>query len=99
MADRRRYEVMFIVDPRMEDPSIQQAVDRYLGVVRDRGGEVAKVDHWGRRKLAYEMNHLSEGYYVVAEMDTEAAVVDELDRVLRLADELVRHKIVRPGKD
>jgi small subunit ribosomal protein S6 len=99
MADRRRYEVMFIVDPRLEDSSIQQAVDRYLGVVRERGGEVAKVDHWGRRKLAYELNHLHEGYYVVADCDAEPQAMNELDRVLRLADELVRHKIVRPGKD
>ena len=99
MADRRHYEVMLIVDPRLEDPSIQQAVDRYLGVVRERGGEVGQVDHWGRRKFAYELNHLHEGYYVVAGLDAEPPAIDELDRVLRLADELVRHKIVRPGKD
>jgi len=99
MADRRRYEVMLIVDPRLEDSSIQQAVDRYLGVVRERGGEVTKVDQWGRRKFAYEMHHLHEGYYVVAECDAEPQAMDELGRVLRLADELVRHKIVRPGKD
>ena len=99
MADRRQYEVMLIVDPRLEDSSIQQAVDRYLGVARDQGGEVGKVDHWGRRKFAFEMKHLHEGYYVVAEMNAEPKAMDELDRVLRLADELVRHKIVRPGKD
>jgi small subunit ribosomal protein S6 len=98
MADRRRYEVMMIVDPRLDDAVIRQAVDRYLGVVRERGGEIARVDHWGRRKFAYEVKHLTEGYYVVAEMDAEAQAMDELDRVLRLADELVRHKIVRPGK-
>jgi small subunit ribosomal protein S6 len=99
MADRRHYEVMLIVDPRLEDSSIQQAVDRYLGIVSDNGGEVTKVDQWGRRKFAYELNHLHEGYYVVAECDAEAKAMDELGRVLRLADELVRHKIVRPGKD
>ncbi|MGH2727425.1 MAG: 30S ribosomal protein S6 [Actinomycetota bacterium] len=98
MADRRRYEVMMIVDPRLEDATIQQALDRYLGVVRDRGGEVAQVDHWGRRKLAYEMDHLHEGYYIIAQVDAEPPAMDELGRVLRLADELVRHKIVRPGK-
>jgi small subunit ribosomal protein S6 len=98
MADRRRYEVMLIVDPRLEDSAIQQAVDRYLGVARERGAEVGKVDHWGRRKFAFEMRHMAEGYYVVAEMDADGAAVDELDRVLRLADELVRHKITRPGK-
>jgi small subunit ribosomal protein S6 len=98
MADRRRYEVMLIVDPRLEDSTIQQAVDRYLGIVRERGADVTKVDHWGRRKFAFEMRHLNEGYYVLAEMDAEAPAIDELDRVLRLADELVRHKITRPGK-
>lgn len=99
MADRRRYELMLIVDPRLEETSIQAAVDRYLGVVKERGGEVAKVDHWGRRKFAYEMMRLTEGYYVVADLDTDPDTVTELDRQLRLADELVRHKIVRPGKD
>jgi small subunit ribosomal protein S6 len=99
MADRRRYELMLIVDPRLDEPTIQTTVDRYLGVVKDRGGEVVKVDTWGRRKFAYEMKHLNEGFYVVADLDTDPATVDELDRQMRLADELVRHKITRPGKD
>lgn len=99
MADRRRYEVMLIVDPRLEDGAIMQALERYIGVVSERGGEATKVDHWGRRRLAYEIDHLTEGYYVVADLEAEPAAIAELDRVLGLADELVRHKIVRPGKD
>jgi small subunit ribosomal protein S6 len=99
MADRRRYELMLIVDPRLEDQAIQATVDRYLGVVTGRGGEVVKVDTWGRRKFAFEMKHLNEGFYVVADLDTDPDTVAELDRQLRLADELIRHKIVRPGKD
>lgn len=99
MADRRHYQVMLIIDPKLDDASIQQAVDRYVGVVSERGGEATKVDHWGRRKLAFEIKHLTEGYYVVADFQAEPAAMTELDRVLGLADELVRHKIVRPGKD
>ena len=99
MADRRQYEVMFILDPRVEDAAIQSALERYLGVVTERGGEITKVDHWGRRRLAFEMNHLSEGYYALAEVQAEPQAMDELDRVLRLQDELVRHKITRPGKN
>ncbi len=99
MADRRQYEVMLILDPRVEDASIQQAIERYLDVVRQRGGEVTKLDHWGRRKLSFEMQHLKEGYYAVAAVLAEPAAMNELDRVLRLQDELFRHKIVRPGKD
>lgn len=99
MADRRHYEVMLIVDPRLEDAAIQQAIDRYTNVVTSRDGELTKIDTWGRRKLSYEINHLTEGFYVVATFQAEPSAMDELDRVLRLADELVRHKIVRPGKN
>lgn len=99
MAERRHYEVMLIADPRLDDSAIQQAVDRTLGVVAEHGGEIGKIDHWGRRRLAFEIKHLSEGYYVLAGLEAEPAVMAELDRVLGLADEIVRHKIVRPGKD
>ena len=99
MAERRRYEVMFIVDPRLDDTKIQEELDRYVSVVTDRGGEAVKVDHWGRRKFAFEMQHLNEGYYAVVDFDADATAMDELDRVARLADELVRHKIVRPGRN
>jgi small subunit ribosomal protein S6 len=99
LADRRHYEVMLILDPRLEDAALQQAVDRYMAVVTERGGEVTKVDQWGRRKLTFEMNHLHEGYYVVADLQAEPVAMAELDRVLGLADEAMRHKIVRPGKN
>ncbi len=99
MADRRHYEVMVILDPRLEDATIQQSLDKYLAIVTDRGGEVTKVDTWGRRKLTFEMNHLNEGYYVVADLQSEPPAMAELDRVLGLADETMRHKITRPGKN
>jgi small subunit ribosomal protein S6 len=99
MADRRHYEVMFIVDPKLEDQTAQQTVDKYLGIVRERGGEVTKVDHWGRRKFTFEIKHLNEGFYTVAQVQADPDAMNELDRVLRLQDELIRHKIVRPGKD
>lgn len=99
MAERRPYELMLIVDPRLDDQVIQQAVDRFVGVAVERGAEATKVDHWGRRKLSFEINHLTEGYYVVAALQAEPAAMTELDRVLGLADEVMRHKITRPGKD
>lgn len=99
MAERRHYEVMFILDPRLEDAKIHQALDRYLGVVKDRGAEVTKVDNWGRRRFAFEMRHLNEGFYALADVQADPETMNELDRVLRLQDELVRHKITRPGKN
>lgn len=99
MAEKRRYEVMLIVDPRLEDAAIQQAVDRTFAAVTQRGGEVQKLDHWGRRKFTFEIGHLREGYYVLADVQADSAAISELDRVLKLADEVIRHKVVRPGKD
>jgi small subunit ribosomal protein S6 len=99
MADRRRYELMLILDPRLEESVIQGTVDRFFGVVKERGGEVAKVDTWGRKRFSFPIKHLEEGYYVLADLDTDPDTVAELDRQMRLADELVRHKFVRPGKD
>jgi small subunit ribosomal protein S6 len=92
----RRYEVMLILDPSLEDKDAKAAVDRYLTTVSSRGGEVQNIDHWGKRRFAYEIRHMTEGYYTVVLLDAEPAAVDELSRVLGLADEVIRHKVVRP---
>lgn len=92
----RRYEVMVILDPSLEDKDAKAAVDRYLTTVSSRGGEVQNIDHWGKRRFAYEIRHINEGYYTVVVLNAEPAAVDELSRVLGLADEVVRHKVVRP---
>ena len=91
----RPYEAMIIFDPEVEEGAIQGALDRALEVVRSNGGTTGTVDRWGRRTLAYEMNHKREGYYVVAEFTAEPKASAELDRFLVLADEVMRHKIIR----
>ena len=91
----RPYEVMIILDAGLEDDAIRAAVDRAVELVRTRGGNPGRVDRWGRRRFAYEMRHRWEGYYVVFEMVAEPAVVAELERSLSLADEVIRHKVVR----
>ncbi len=91
----RPYEVMVIFDTGAEPPAIQAVVERILETVRTRGGTPGAVDRWGRRPLAYEVRHRREGYYVVIEFSGEPALVDELDRMLSLADEVLRHKVVR----
>jgi small subunit ribosomal protein S6 len=92
----RRYEVMIILDPSLEDKDAKAAVDRYLTTVSSRDGEIQNIDHWGKRRFAYEIRHLNEGYYTVVVFDAEPTAVDELSRVLGLADEVIRHKVVRP---
>jgi len=91
----RPYEVMVIFDSAAETSAIQAVVDRALETIRSTGGSPGQVDRWGKRQFAYEVNHRREGYYIVVEMSGETETVRELDRLLTLADEVVRHKVVR----
>lgn len=93
----RNYEVMIILDPSLEDKDAKAAVDRFMTTITSRGGKVTGIDHWGKRRFAYEIRHLTEGYYTVVELEAEASTVDELSRVLGLADGVVRHKVIRPA--
>jgi len=92
----RRYELMVILDPDLEERTIAPSLDQYLGVIRSGGGSVEKVDVWGRRRLAYEINKKSDGIYAVVDLSAEPAVVAELDRQLNLSEVVLRTKIVRP---
>jgi small subunit ribosomal protein S6 len=91
----RPYEVMLIFDASLEEETIRAAVDRYVEFIRSRGGVPGRVDRWGRRRFAYEVHHRWEGYYVVLSATAEPAVMDDLHRMLSLADEVIRHKVIR----
>ncbi len=91
----RPYEVMVIFDVGADPPAIQAVVERALDAIRGRGGAVGNVDRWGRRPFAYEVAHRREGYYVLVEFSSDQETVTELDRLLSLADEVLRHKVVR----
>jgi small subunit ribosomal protein S6 len=90
----REYEVMLILPPDAEDPAVDGVIERITATIAKRGGEVGQVDKWGRRRLAYEIAHNTEGYYVVVRFTADPAAIPELDRVLSLADEVVRFKVV-----
>jgi small subunit ribosomal protein S6 len=87
---------MIIFDAGLEEGVIREGIDRVLDHVRSRGGSIGTVDRWGKRTFAYELKHHREGYYVVVEMTTTPEVVAEVDRMLFLSDEVLRHKVVRP---
>ena len=95
----RKYEAMVIVDARLEEGDIQKAVDRFVTVVGEVGGEVSNVDRWGKRRFAYEIDHQHEGYYFVTSFSGPESVVDQLRRTLQISDEYIRGKIVRPDPD
>ena len=92
----RAYEVMVILDPDLEERTVAPSLDTYLNVVRKDGGSVEKVDVWGRRRLAYEVNKNAEGIYAVIELQAEPATVKELDRQLSLNESVLRTKVIRP---
>jgi small subunit ribosomal protein S6 len=94
----RRYEMMIILDPGLEENTIQPSLDQFLTVVRDGGGSVDKVDVWGRRRLAYDIDKKSEGIYAVIDMNAEPDTVRELDRQLGLNEAVLRTKVLRPER-
>ena len=91
----RAYELMIIFDADVEDTGVQSALTHLGQQVEAGGGTVAKTDRWGRRRFAYEINHKFEGIYVVLEIVTEARSLEDVERDLRLADDVVRHKLIR----
>jgi small subunit ribosomal protein S6 len=92
----RHYELMVILDPDLEERTIAPSLDQFLGVVRQGGGSVDKVDIWGRRRLSYEIDKKSEGIYAVIDLQAEPATVQELDRQLNLNEAVLRTKVLRP---
>jgi small subunit ribosomal protein S6 len=91
----RAYELMVIFESGLDDQAIDDQVKSVAAQVVARGGAVASADRWGRRRFAYEIDHKTEGYYVVWEITGDGADLEGLERSLRLADEVVRHKLVR----
>lgn len=90
----REYEVMAILDPEADEQKIGGVVDRITQILSERGGEISNVDRMGRRRLAHEINRRSEGIYILVVFKSEPEALAELDRVLSLADEVIRFKII-----
>jgi small subunit ribosomal protein S6 len=92
----RAYEVMVILDPSIDERTVESSLDKYLNVVRKDGGSIESVDVWGRRRLAYEVKKSAEGIYAVVTLNAEPATVKELDRQLTLNESILRTKVIRP---
>ena len=90
----RKYEVMLILPAEADEALVAKATDRIAQVLKESGGEIVSTSPWGRRRLAFEIDRQSEGFYVVSEFTADPDVIKELGRVLSLADEVIRFKIV-----
>jgi small subunit ribosomal protein S6 len=92
----RHYELMVILDPDVEERTVAPALDQFLSVVKKDGGNVEKVDIWGRRRMSFEIAKKTEGIYAVIDLQATPAAVAELDRQLRLNESVLRTKVIRP---
>src|SRR5690606_18455322 len=90
-----QYELMVILDPEIDERTVAPSLDKFLGVIRADGGTIDKVDIWGKRRLAYEINKKTEGIYAVVDMTATPAATIELDRQLKLSEAVMRTKVLR----
>ncbi|HET8739416.1 MAG TPA: 30S ribosomal protein S6 [Acidimicrobiia bacterium] len=91
----RDYELMTIHRPDLAEDDVETKIGELEAFLKNSDAEVTKRDVWGKRRFAYEIDHLSEGYYSVLTFRADAEAIAGVDRMLSLADEVVRHKIVR----
>jgi small subunit ribosomal protein S6 len=89
------YEVLYILNSEQDDEVIAAQADKFSNLVTANGGEVLKVDKWGRRRLAYPINFKNEGYYVLMNIKASSDLPTELERNFRISDEVVRYIVVR----
>lgn len=92
-----KYELIYILKPDVEEEKRTQMLERFRGII-EADGTIENVDEWGNRKLAYEINKINEGYYVLVNFSSQAEVLNELTRILKIADEVIRHMIIKVGE-
>jgi small subunit ribosomal protein S6 len=89
------YEAMLIVIPELDEEQVENTIGRFRTIIERTGGEAGEVNHWGRRKLAYEIDHRTDGFYAVMEFTAGDRTLTELKRILRVSDDVLRHMVVK----
>jgi small subunit ribosomal protein S6 len=99
LETKRQYEVVFIVDPTADDDEVTRLTDNLKQIATDQGGTVTKTESMGRRKLAYEILHKTEGSFVLLEIEGSGKEIAELERRMRVNDRIIRYITVRVDED
>ena len=100
MSDtHRQYELVYVVSPEVPEDGVNELHDRITGIIEQLGGKVDKTDNWGRRRLAYEIGRHREGTYVIVSITGPGELVTELDRRLRVMEQLLRHLVIRMDEE
>ena len=95
MTHTHQYELMVILDPEIDERTVAPTLDRFLKVITNDSGTIEKVDIWGRRRLAYEIQKKTEGIYAVVNFTATSEATQELDRQLKLNEQIMRTKVLR----
>ena len=99
MAEKRIYEIIFIIDPDAEDAEVMRLTEGVQKIITDQGGNIVKTEMMGKRQLAYEINHRRDGIYVLLEVEGSGAEIAELERRMRVNDRILRYMTVRVDED
>lgn len=91
----RTYELMTIHRPDITEDDVKTHLAEVESFLKTRGASVSETDLWGKRRFAYEIEHLNEGFYTVLTFDSQGEVIDDLERMLTLSDPVLRHKVVK----
>ena len=95
MTHTHQYELMVIINPEIDERQVPTTLDKFLAVITNDGGSIENVDVWGRRRLAYEIQKKTEGIYAVVNFTATSAATQELDRQLKLNEQIMRTKVLR----
>ena len=90
-----KYEVVYIIDPAVEDEARKALINRFNELITGNGGSVDKVEEWGKKRLAYAINYKTEGYYVLVNFQAEAELPRELERNLQISDSVIRYQVIK----
>ena len=99
MAEKRTYEVVFIIDPGADEAEVMRLTEAVQKIITDQGGSITKTEMMGKRQLAYEINHRRDGVYVLLEVDGSGAEIAELERRMRVNDRILRYMTIRVDED
>lgn len=91
----RKYETIFILHPSLDEEAVKANIEKFKGVIENGGGAIENVDFWGKRKLAYEIKKVNDGFYTLINFEANPELPKELDRIFRITDGVIRHIIVK----
>ena len=91
----RKYEIMYIIRPNIEEEAKKSLVERFNTVLTENGAELTDAKEWGKRRLAYEINDFRDGYYMLLKVASEAAAVQEFDRLAKINEDIIRHIVIK----